>query len=156
MGLSDATTNSIINTLKEFAVTYKPYDGYTLKDHCEELYVDAGPQLNSQELMNWCVSQNIRLISAAPHHQEMNGMVERQWQSIRKMAFAMCNQAHIGWAFLHHALMYATCIHEVLPTKGCIKTYQGRPRQRCPRSLWYRDNPDDWYSRYVDAHAAKP
>ena len=111
--------------------------------------MDAGSQFVSDEFRTWCDDNNIELVIAAPAHQEMNGLVERMWQSCRKTAFGMCNNARLGWAFLHHALHYATEVMEVLPIKGCYKKDEdGKYQQSCPHSMYYIDDPDVLIGQY--------
>lgn len=136
MGMKGADSNYVIDAIKEFAVRYKPYDGYNLKDHCEEIHVDADSVLMSDNLQRFCNSMNIKLIAAAPDHQSTNGKPEVMWQVARKMAFALCNNARLGWPFFHHALMYAVRIMEVLPKQGCEVMKDGEMVQTCPKAMW--------------------
>ena len=147
--LKDYSASEVIEAMEEFQATNRPFDGYSFKDHCEEIHVDAGSQFVSEEFRRWCRDNNIELVIAAPAHQEMNGLVERMWQSCRKTAFAMCNNARLGWAFLHHALHYATEVMEVLPIKGCIKRDEhGKTKPSCPHSMYYIENPDVQIGRH--------
>ena len=141
--LKDYSASQVIHALKEFQSYNRPFDGYNFKDHCDEIHVDAGSQFVSDEFRTWCEDNNIELVIAAPAHQEMNGLVERMWQSCRKTAFGMCNNARLGWAFLHHALHYATEVMEVLPIKGCYKKDEdGKYQQSCPHSMRHIGDPD--------------
>ena len=138
VGVEETKTEDVINALNQWAVLNKPYPGYTLLDDCEEIHVDAGSQLISQELDDWCVDQRIKLIKAAPNHQEMNGICERMWQAARKIANSLCTNARLGWPYFHHSLMYATRIMDVLPIKGCsYKNDEGDTIQSCPDAIFY-------------------
>ena len=141
IGLHATATKDVTQALEEWAVKNKPFAGYTLTEHCEEIHVDAGPQLVSEEFQNWCVERRIKLVIAAPHHQEMNGMCERMWQAARKIAFALCMGARLGWAFYHHALMYATRIMDFLPIKGCMKLQDNVIQQSCPDAVHHDTKP---------------
>ena len=136
MGMNGTDADNVILTLTMFEVTYKPYDGYNLLDHCEEIHVDADSVLKSKKLKLWCIDKHIKLIAAAPEHQSTNGKAEIMWQIARKMAFCLCNNARLGWPFFHHALMYATRIIEVLPKEGCEVLRDGVLVQSCPRAMW--------------------
>ena len=140
IGLHATATKDVTQALEEWAVENKPFTGYALTEHCEEIHVDAGPQLVSEEFQNWCVERRIKLVIAAPHHQEMNGMCERMWQAARKIAFALCTGARLGWAFYHHALMYATRIMDFLPIKGCMRIQDNVLQQSCPDAVHHDTN----------------
>ena len=84
----------------------------------------------------WCSNNGIALIIAAPSHQEMNGINERNWQTCRQMAFSMCNGARLGFPYFHHALMYAARIMDVLPAKGCVLFRNGDWKQSTPGMIW--------------------
>ena len=138
MGLNGTKTSDAIDALETFATRYKPFDGYTLYDHCEEIHVDDDSPLNSEEMKAWCDENHIKLVTAGAHHQSMNGKVEVMWQTARKMAFSLCNNARLGWSFVHHSLMYATDIMEVLPAQGCVIQTEDGPKQSCPKAMWYQ------------------
>ena len=141
--LKDYSASQVIGALEDFQSSNRPFESYSFKEHCEEIHVDAGSQFVSEAFRQWCTDNNIHLIIAAPAHQEMNGLVERMWQSCRKTAFGMCNNARLGWPFLHYALHYATDVMEVLPIKGCVKTDEdGKTNPSCPHSLYFIEDPD--------------
>ena len=138
IGLPNVSTTAVKEALNKFIAQNKPYAGYNLTDHCEEIHVDAGSQLNSEAFKSFCENRHsIKLITAGVAHQEMNGLNERLWQACRKIAFSMCNEARLGFAYLHHALMYACRVMDVLPIKGCISVIHGEKKQACPDLLWY-------------------
>ena len=55
--------------------------------------------LNAIDSAN-CEQHEIKVTFAAPHHQEMNGICERAWQSICNIAFAPLVHARMGYAYL--------------------------------------------------------
>ena len=74
----------------------------------------------------------MNLKEAAPHHQEMNGIYERMWQTSQKMAFSLCTHVRVGWPFLHQAQMCACCIMDVSPVKGCCRVTDNKLAQSNP------------------------
>ena len=138
IGTKGTTSSDVIHTLYKWAADNKPVFGYNFNDHCEEIHVDAGSQLISEEFKTWCEKNNAKLAIAAPHHQEMNGICERFWQSARKIAFSLLTNARLGWPFYHYALEYAAIIMDLLPVKGCIRTdKKGDICQSCPDAIFY-------------------
>ena len=131
-------STSVIEALEHFVVRHNPFAGFTLLSHCKEIHVDAGSQLMSREFENWCSENKIKLMIAAPHHQEMNGVSERTWQSVRRMSFALCNGARVGFPHFHHALMCAQRVVDALPGKNCKIFRNNQWRQSCPELLWHR------------------
>ena len=88
MGTEGTTSQDAIRSTFKWASQNKPSPEHTLEQNCHEIHVDAGSQLTSKEFCLWCEEETIALIAAAPHHQEMNGICERMWQSARKIAFS--------------------------------------------------------------------
>jgi transposase InsO family protein len=115
IGLKRTTASSdIIEALKTFIVYHWPYPDYTGED-INEIHADAGTYFTSEELTEWLKSHQIKVVIAAPKHQEMNGLAERLWQTARIMAFKMMTHARLGLPFFHHAIMYAWQVCVVLP-----------------------------------------
>ena len=80
----------------------------------------------------------INFSHAAPRHQEMNGLAERSWESIRELAFSMMVHAHVGDEFYDFALDQAWKVFNCLPIKGLEK--DGRPTT--PFELFYDCKPN--------------
>ena len=138
-GMKGSKTDDVISALMDFEQENRPYHNFTLEAICQEIHVDAGSQLISNQFRQWCRNRNISLVIAGPAHQEMNGLNERNWQTCRKMAFSLCNAARLGWPFLTQALLYASRIMDVLPAKGALKrsSHSGTGyEQSCPGLLW--------------------
>ena len=136
VGMTTSTTTGVIAAMDTFVFHNAPFPGFNLKDHCFELHVDAGSNLISAEFERWCKERDIRLIVAAPNHQEMNGINERNWQTARQMAFSMCNGARLGFPYFHHALQYACRIMDVLPAKGCRRFSGNAYQPSTPAIIW--------------------
>ena len=93
MPLKGLKTKDVIEAFEQFLTDWLPFHGYNLTDHCKAVHVDAGSQLMSKELKDYLRQFFVSLEVAAPEHQEMNGLVERMWQTCRKMSFGLCNEA---------------------------------------------------------------
>ena len=94
VGLKSTTSYDIIEGVKQFVVDHRPREDFQLND-VKEIHVDAGSYFLSDEFINWGRSHGIKVVSAAPHHQEMNGLAERLWQTSRVMAFKMLSHARL-------------------------------------------------------------
>lgn len=70
---------------------------------------DAGSTFMSPWFNDWCSRKwNIKLESAAPHHQQQNGICcETKWKELHTTANMLLNNAHLGGAaFFHHVHQY--------------------------------------------------
>ena len=117
IGMNRHNASAVIDAINQFCVNHRPHLDYTLND-LREIHVDAGSYFLSQEFKDWGLKNGITVISAAPEHQEMNGLAERLWQTARVMAFRMLTSARLPISFFHFALMYAWQICVVLPAKS--------------------------------------
>jgi hypothetical protein len=100
-------------------VNHCPISGYSFTN-IDEIHTDAGSQLLSEELKLWGASLEspIKILSAAPNHQEQNGKPESSWQHIRSLVFKMISHARLGSQFFDCALKYAWQIKSVLPHRN--------------------------------------
>ena len=81
---------------------------------------DAGTNFMSEEFVTKCVSLGIKVESAAPRHQEMNGICEAKWRQVHNTANIMLNTARLGGAFFHHAHSYAVDVINTLPARNVV------------------------------------
>ena len=56
-------------------------------------------------------------------HQEQNGMVERHWGTILKLANTLLIHARLNRKFIFYAVKYAQYIHDVIPVKELNDKY---------------------------------
>ena len=98
---------AVIQALATFIIQNKPFDGHSYVKHCKEIHANAGTVFKSEEFQTWMACNRIKPGIAAPGHQEMNGLPKQMWQSACVTCFLMCAEARLGWAFVHHSLMYA-------------------------------------------------
>ena len=87
----------------------------------EAIKTDADPIFESQKFLQDCEDYKIGLSHAAPRHQEMNGLAERNWKSVRELAFSMMVYAHVGNESNDFALDHAWKVNNCLPIKGLEK-----------------------------------
>ena len=87
----------------------------------ELISADAGTQFTSTEFKDEYQTHGVRLTSAAPKHQEMNGQVEVTWITLRTVANSRMVHARVPEVYVHFELMYTTDhIFPVLPIKDII------------------------------------
>ena len=139
----DKTSKHVIQAIKTFAVQHRPHKDFSLYD-IAEIHGDADSAFLSQELKQWAQRYNTKLICAGSHHQEMNGLPERTWQTIRISAFAMLTHARLSHAFFHFAAMYAWQIRNVLPHKNLFKHDEELAdyRPTTPYELYFHQKPN--------------
>jgi hypothetical protein len=134
-GLEDLTSASIIKAIEAFhAHTANKGANITL----QYLRADAASYFNSQEFIEWGNKNNIKISIAAPHHQEMNSIVERQWQTMSEIIRAILVHARLSNHFYHFAAKYAKDIINVLPSKNLLD-HNGNPTT--PHFLAFRRKP---------------
>jgi hypothetical protein len=90
------------------------------------LRADAAPYFTSNEFIEWGNTNNIKISIAAPHHQEMNSVVERQWQNMNQIMRMLLVHARLSNHFNHFAGKYAKDILNILPTRNLLD-HEGNP-----------------------------
>ena len=87
----------------------------------ERISADAGTQFTSTYFKEECQTRRVRLLLAAPEHQEMNEQVEVTWRTLRTVAHSLMVHDRVPEVYVHFALMYTTDhIFPVLPIKDLI------------------------------------
>ena len=86
----------------------------------DKIHADAGSAFKSAEFTSDCEQHGIKITFAAPCHQEINGICEQSWQSIRDIAFAFMVHARVGYEYLTFALEHAWKVHACLPIKNVL------------------------------------
>jgi hypothetical protein len=81
--------------------------------------------------------------TAAPHHQEQNGLAESRWRIIRSRAMSMLTHARLSFIFFDSALVYALYVTNALPLKGLFtKDSDGETtRPATPFKLYFGTRP---------------
>jgi len=142
IGLHGKSSSDVSSAIEEFAVSHRPTTDFSLTD-VMEVHGDSDSAFMSEEFIKWGQQHGILVVGSAPHHQEMNGLPERLWQTTRVMAFVMLTHARLGLAFFHFALMYAWMICVVLPAKSTTKqSADGESEATTPYYLYFQKEPD--------------
>ena len=81
---------------------------------------DAGSEFRSDVFRKWCSKNKIHFNTAAPKHQEQNGLVERHWGTVVKLANVLLLHARLNRKFFYYAVKYAQYIHDVIPVKNLL------------------------------------
>jgi hypothetical protein len=135
IGLPATSTENIIEALQHFFARTRS-QGRT--SQVNYIRTDAGSYFTSAPFATWCRTVNIHLTIAAPHHQEMNSICERQWQTINQLARVCLVHARLPLEYFHFAVLYAVAIINVLPAKG-VNDNTGTPT--CPHTLAFGKRP---------------
>ena len=80
---------------------------------------DAGTEFCSDTFRKWSENK-IHFNSEAPKHQEQNGLVERHWVTIAKLANTLLLHARLNRKFFYYAAKYAQYIHDVIPVRDLL------------------------------------
>ena len=78
---------------------------------------DAGLEFRSDTFRKWCGENKINIDTAAPKRQEQNGLVERHWGTIVRLANTPLLHTRLNRRFFYYALKYAQYIYDVVPVK---------------------------------------
>ena len=87
IGMRDKSTEACIDGI-ELLTSSIPTKDRRIKS-INHIRSDAGSEFRSDTFRKWCSERKIRFTTAAPKHQEQNGLVERHWGTIVKMANTM-------------------------------------------------------------------
>ena len=118
--MENITTAEVMDKLDMFQSRFGKVDQFGWWD-LEIISADAGTQFISTEFKEECQTRGVRLILAAPEHQEMNGQVEVTWRTLCTVAHAIMVHARVPEVYVHFALIYTTDhIFPVLPIKELI------------------------------------
>jgi hypothetical protein len=122
-GLDLVNSSQIIKALQAFQ-TNTLSKGATVS--LQYIRADAASYFTSREFIEWGNTNNTKISIAAPNHQEMNSIVERQWQNMSQIMRAILIHARLSNHFYHYAGQYAADILNVLPAKNLLD-HNGNP-----------------------------
>ena len=105
--LEDSSSDSVAKAVNSWIATYQSSDATFYTGPLEDIRSDAGTEFTSEEFQDMCNEREINFSFASPRHQEMNGLAERIWRSIRDLAFSMMVHVHVGDEFYDYALNHA-------------------------------------------------
>ena len=115
IGIQDKTSEACIDGI-ELLTSNIPTPTRQIKS-ITHIRSDAGTEFRSDTFRKWCSEKGIRFSSAAPKHQEQNGLVERHWGTVLKIANTMLLHARLSKKFFYYAAKYAQRVHDVIPVK---------------------------------------
>ena len=98
LGLADMSSYSVFLCLRDYAQWFKPNPTFNAS-RAIRAHADFGSAFTSKELKHDCAQYNIIVTTAAPRHQEMNGICERSWATIRDMAFSFLVHGRVGYEY---------------------------------------------------------
>ena len=81
------------------------------------MHADAASEFNNDDFKNKCLEKGIVVTLGAPWHQHQNGCIERPWQTLRNIAYALLVEARLGMEFFCLAFEYAHFIFAILPVR---------------------------------------
>jgi hypothetical protein len=122
-GLENFESKTIIKAIQAFQTNTRT-NGVEVKS--QYLRADAGSYFASNEFIDWGNANNVKISIAAPHHQEMNSVVEQQWQTMSQIIRSILVHARLSNHFYHFAAKYAKDILNVLPSKNLLD-HNGNP-----------------------------
>ena len=115
IGLKDKSSEACIDGIEQLISNFPCLERNLKIIH--HIRSDAGSEFRSDMLRKWCGENNRKFNIAAPKHQEQNGMVERHWGTILKLANTLLIHARLNRKFIFYAVKYAQYIHDVIPVK---------------------------------------
>lgn len=122
-GMNVINSATIIQAIETFR-THTVSKGATVS--LQYIRADAASYFTSREFIAWGIANNTKISIAAPNHQEMNSIVERQWQNMNQIMRAILIHARLSNHFYHYAGQYAADILNVLPAKNLLD-HNGNP-----------------------------
>ena len=117
IGIRDKSSEACIDGIEQLTANFPNLLSKNKIKEISHIRSDAGSEFRSDTFRKWCGENNIRFNTAAPKHQEQNGLVERHWGTIVKMANTLLIHARLSTKFLYYAIKYAQYIHDVIPVK---------------------------------------
>ena len=123
IGLQTESTSSILIALKTW-LTQSELLGRT--QSVRFIRTDAETAFTSSKFVTACTELGIKVETAAPEHQEMNGICEAKWREVHNTANTLLNTTRLGGAFFHHAHAYAVSIINSCPAKN-VTDADGNP-----------------------------
>ena len=125
--LKDCKSTSIITALQQLKVMAGKLPRI--------LYTDFDPKLLSKSITEWYNTNNGILLAAPPEQQHQNGLVERTWQTLSKMARSFITDKQMPKSFWFWAIKHASRIHNIFPVKY-------KNKYTTPHELVFKKRPD--------------
>ena len=91
IGTKDKSSEAYIDGIKQI-ISNIPQMKNKLPHNIVYIKSDFGSEFRSDTFRKWCGENSVRFTTAAPKHQEQNGLVERHWGTIIKWLLLFCYQ----------------------------------------------------------------
>ena len=117
-GKRDKTTDACIDGI-ELIISTMPGTSrqpFSIQHICS----DTGTEFQSDTFRKWCSKNKIHFNSAAPKHQEQNGLVQRHWGTIAKLANILLLHARLKRKFFYYAAKYTQYIYDIIPVSDLL------------------------------------
>jgi hypothetical protein len=114
IGIKDKRAATVFNAIQEWATCYGPSATFNISQ-LTRIHGDYDTVFRSEQLVRLAQQTNIKITSAAPRHQEQNGISEAAWKKVRKLAFSYMTEAQMDLSFFHCALEQAWKAYSALP-----------------------------------------
>ena len=123
-GIHDKSTDACIDGIELLISTFP--SSQQRPKYIRHIQSDAGTEFRSDTFRKWCSENKIKFSTAAPKHQEQNGLVERHWGTVAKLASTLLLHVRLNHKFFYYAAKYAQYIHDILPVRDLYDT-EGLP-----------------------------
>ena len=110
IGIQDKSINACIDGIE--LLTSRIRHNKRKFSRISHIRTDAGSEFRSDTFRKWCIENNIRFTTAAPKDQEQNGLVERHWGTILRMANTMIIHARLSKKLFYYNIFnhyYTMC-----------------------------------------------
>ena len=115
IGIRDKASEACIDGIEQLISTF-PTLSKSIKK-ISHIRSDAGLEFQTDTFRKWCGENKINFDTTAPKYQEQNGLVERHWGNIIRLANTLLLHARLNRKFFYYAVKYAQYIFDVIPVK---------------------------------------
>ena len=98
--MDNITTEEVMDKLDMFQSRFRKIDQFGWWD-LERISADAGTQFTSTDFKDECQTCGVRLMLAAPEHQDMDGQFEVTWRTLRTIAHSLIVHARVPELYVH-------------------------------------------------------
>jgi hypothetical protein len=141
IGSDGCSADDLIVAVQRLATYHGATLSFSVND-IDVIHADAGSVYFSTRFIEWCLTKGIAVQAALPDRLHQNGISERNWQSIRVIAFNLLAEARLGNCYLGLAIEYAWKIFNVLPLKGLLITRDdGESHPSTPFEMYFGAKP---------------
>ena len=107
--LQSMASSHIIRQLKYIKATYGRLP--------TTIYTDFDNKLLSKDVVTYCNSHNSKLLACPHSQQSQNGLCERQWQTLQRMARSYLSDMRMPRSFWYWAIRHSNRVSNMIPVK---------------------------------------